>query len=69
MPENTRFKIGCLHANVNGDAARCPCSPAGQMLLTTLGEIQPKTMADLLNLASLIGDVDAGHVVAQTVVG
>lgn len=69
MSENTRFKIGCLHANVNGDPNRCPCSPAGQMLLTTLGDVRPRDMADLLNIASLIGDVDAGHITAQTVVG
>lgn len=69
MSDRTRFTVGCLHANVNGDPGRCPCSSAGRMLLTTLGDVQPRHMADLLNIASLIGDVDAGHITAQTVVG
>lgn len=67
MTERTR--VSCLHANTNGDPNRCPCSPAGQMLLATLGDVQPRHMADLLDVASLIGDVDAGHITAQTVVG
>lgn len=67
MTERTR--VSCLHANTNGDPNRCPCSPAGQMLLTTLGDVRPRDMADLLDVASLVGDVDGGHIVAQTVAG
>lgn len=67
MTERTR--VSCLHANTNGDPNRCPCSPAGQMLLTTLGDVRPRHMADLLSIASLIGDVDGGRIAAQTVVG
>lgn len=46
-----------------------PADPAAAMLLDTLGAIRPRDVTDLLDLASLIGDVDGGHITASTIAG
>ncbi|MDS1115303.1 hypothetical protein RD149_16210 [Gordonia westfalica] len=50
------------------DRARVPVDPATDMLRDLLAGIQPKTMDDLLDVAGLVGEVDGGHITAQTVV-
>ncbi|WP_431840294.1 hypothetical protein [Gordonia hongkongensis] len=52
----------------NPDSTPPAVDPATDMLRTLLGDIQPQTMDDLLDIASIIGDVDGGHITAQTVV-
>lgn len=49
------------------DRMRVPVDPATDMLRNLLADIQPKSMDDLLDIASMIGDVDGGHITAQTV--
>lgn len=51
------------------DTTRGPVDPATDMLHTLLGDVQPRTLDDLLDLAGLIGGVDGGHITAQTIGG
>lgn len=48
--------------------ARASTDPAVDMLRDLLGNVQPKSMNDLLDLAGLVGEVDGGHITATTVV-
>lgn len=52
----------------NPDSAPPAVDSAADMLRNLLADIQPASMDDLLNLASLVGEVDGGHITAQTVV-
>ena len=52
----------------NPDSAPPAVDPANDMLRTLLSNVQPKNLDDLLDLAGLVGDVDGGHITAQTVV-
>lgn len=51
------------------DKARGPVDPATDMLRGLLSDIRPRNVDDLLDIASLIGDVDGGHITAQTIGG
>ncbi|MCX2755503.1 MULTISPECIES: hypothetical protein [Gordonia] len=50
------------------DRTRVPVDPAADMLRTLLADITPRNMDDLLDLAGLVGEVDGGHMTAQTIV-
>lgn len=52
----------------NPDSPPPAVDPAADMLRNLLSGIQPHTMDDLLDLAGLVGEVDGGHIAAQTVV-
>lgn len=51
------------------DRTRGPVDPATDMLRGLLGDVRPRTLDDLLDLAGLIGDVDGGRITAQTIGG
>lgn len=51
------------------DKTRGPVDPATDMLRALLAGIQPRNLAELLDIASLVGDVDGGHITAQTIGG
>lgn len=50
------------------DRTRVPVDPAADMLRALLADIQPQCMDDLLDVAGLVGEIDGGHITAQTVV-
>ena len=43
--------------------------PAPEMLRNVLAQVRPSSLDDLLDLASLIGEIDGGHITAQTIAG
>ena len=49
------------------DRTRVPVDPAADMLRALLAGIQPQTIDDLLDVAGLVGEVDGGHITAQTI--
>ncbi len=51
------------------DTTRGPVDPATDMLRALLGDVQPRCLDDLLDLAGLVGEVDGGHLTAQTIGG
>ena len=51
----------------NPDSPPPAVDTAADMLRALLADIQPRDVNDLLDIAGLVGDVDGGHITAQTI--